>query len=293
MSPDSSSTPSSPPVALIAIVATVGLVAFAPDIDIGPYDAINPQRLARIAAAVLGIAALGALAQRALGDRYGLLISGFVAGFVSSSATIAAMGTRARANPAAMRAAVAGGMASSVATVLEYFVIVAAVDPSLVATLLSSLGLALVVAVVATGLYARRATSSDGASESKGAIGLNGPAFHVLQAFLVAGGSGIVSIAAEALEAWIGRSGPIVASAIAGLVDAHSTTGALASLHDSGRIGAASANLAIVVALSTNSVTKILLAAAPGGKPYALRITIGVVAIAAAAWIGWLLRWGL
>ena len=117
-------------------------------------------------------------------------------------------------------------------------------------------------------------------------ISTKGPAFHVLPAFLVAGGSAIISIAAAALDERIGRSGPIVASGIAGFVDAHSTTGALASLHHSGRLGAAAASLAIVVALTTNSFTKILMAVAPGGKAYAIRISLGVVAIALSAWVG-------
>lgn len=264
---------------LAVVAGTLVLLIVAPDVDLGPYGAVNPQRLARIVAAVLAIGGVGYVAQRALGHRDGLVLSGFVAGFVSSTATIAAMGARAQKEPALLRAAVAAATASNIATVIEYFVIVAAVDPGLVGALAPPLGVALVVSIAVTATFARNAPVTAHVEKDE-------PSFNAAPALLVAVGSAVVSMAASALEDAIGQSGPVVASAIAGLVDAHSTSGALAAMKLTGRISASTAVLAIVVALSTNAVSKILMAALPGGRAFAVRVAGAVVALVAAAWLG-------
>lgn len=61
----------------------------------GPFDALNPRAIARLIVLVMAISALGYVAMRALGPRYGLPLAGFSSGFVSSTATIYSMGERA------------------------------------------------------------------------------------------------------------------------------------------------------------------------------------------------------
>lgn len=73
----------------------VGCVALAPDRFMGPFDALNPRAIARLIVLVMAISALGYVAMRALGSRYGLPLAGFASGFVSSTATIYSMGERA------------------------------------------------------------------------------------------------------------------------------------------------------------------------------------------------------
>jgi uncharacterized membrane protein (DUF4010 family) len=46
------------------------------------------------------------------------------------------------------------------------------------------------------------------------------------------------------------------------------------------------AMLALIAALSTNTLTKIGMAALSGSRVYAGRLTLGVLAIAAMAWLG-------
>jgi hypothetical protein len=65
---------------LLVLIFAFVVLPLAPDVDIGPYQAINPQRIARVVLVVLSIGAGGYVAQRVLGRRYGLLVSGFAAG---------------------------------------------------------------------------------------------------------------------------------------------------------------------------------------------------------------------
>ena len=77
----------------------------------------------------MAISACGYIAVRALGSRYGLPAAGFVSGFVSSSATIAAMGSRVVDDPQVLGPGVAAAVLSTVATVAQISIVLAATSP--------------------------------------------------------------------------------------------------------------------------------------------------------------------
>jgi len=64
------------------------VLPLAPDRFMGPFDALNPRAIARLIVLVMAISAIGYVAMRSLGPRYGLPLAGFASGFVSSTATI-------------------------------------------------------------------------------------------------------------------------------------------------------------------------------------------------------------
>jgi uncharacterized membrane protein (DUF4010 family) len=65
---------------------------------------------------------------RLLGPRFGLPIAGLASGFISSTATIGAMGGLAIQEPALARPAVAGAVLSTVATILQMTALLAATN---------------------------------------------------------------------------------------------------------------------------------------------------------------------
>ena len=81
----------------------------------------------------------------------------------------------------------------------------------------------------------------------------------------------------------------MVVSGVAALLDAHSTAASVASLHRATSIDVETAKLAIVVALSANTVTKIVCAWTGRHVKYGVCVTLGVLVIAGAAWLGLLL----
>lgn len=99
----------------------------------------------------------------------------------------------------------------------------------------------------------------------------------------------LVSVASHALQERIGRAGIVLVSAFAAFIDAHSTAGSVAALHRAHSIDADTARLALLVALSTNTITKLVLAWSARHVKYGSSVTVGVLLIAAAAWFGvWL-----
>lgn len=85
--------------ALIFAAATLIVLPILPNQPMGPFGALNPYAIWIIVVLVMAIGALGHIAVRLAGARFGLPIAGIASGFISSAATIAAMGARAANAP--------------------------------------------------------------------------------------------------------------------------------------------------------------------------------------------------
>jgi len=113
-----------------------------------------------------------------------------------------------------------------------------------------------------------------------------GHAFSLSTAFVFAATLSVVLVACAALQDQFGESGVIVAAALAGFADTHSAAISVASLVASGKLNASDALLPILAGLSTNTISKIILAATSGGRAFALRVVPGLLLVAVAAWAG-------
>ncbi|MBN8609186.1 MAG: DUF4010 domain-containing protein, partial [Deltaproteobacteria bacterium] len=126
------------------------------------------------------------------------------------------------------------------------------------------------------------ATATDAPNDEKAsAVDLKGAA---LFAALVTGAS-LVSLAGRAIA---GDAGAVIAAVIASIADAHASAASVGSLFVAGAIDADLAVIAVLLCLSTNSVTKIVVAFGAGERSYGGRIAIATVTVLAAAWAGWL-----
>ena len=96
----------------------------------------------------------------------------------------------------------------------------------------------------------------------------------------------VILVASAALREWFGETGIIVAAALAGFVDTHSAAISVASLVASGKMSAADAVFPILAGLSTNTMSKMVLAGISGGRSFALRVIPGLIVVALAAWVG-------
>lgn len=151
--------------ALLFAACALIVLPLVPDHAVGPNHSLNPATIWRLVVIVMAMQAAGYVAVRAIGPRYGLLLTGFLGGFVSSTATIAVMGRRAVDEPPLRRIATAAGIASSVATI----VLLAAVVGAVSVPVLRAVALPLVLAGVAAGGYAIRVRTTRRTSARAGA----------------------------------------------------------------------------------------------------------------------------
>jgi uncharacterized membrane protein (DUF4010 family) len=272
---------------LFAACALV-VLPLVPDEGLGPNDAFNPATVWQLVVIVMAVQGVGYIALRAIGPRYGLPMAGLLGGFVSSTATIGAMGARAAREPALRRAATAAAVASSVATIILLALVVGVVS----AETLERLVLPLVLSGLAAFGYAALFTIGLARTAPAEPVDL-GRAFDLRAALLLAAVVSAVLLAAGAVNNAAGDNGVVVATAIAGFADSQSAAISAASLASHGQISISTAVIATLVALTTNTISKAAVAAALGKRRFASQVWPGLVVILAAAWTGWLIEQAL
>lgn len=244
---------------------------------VDPWGVLDLRRLWTLVVLVMAINAAGYVALRALGPRYGLAVAGFAGGFVSSTATIAGMGTRARQTPALLAACAGAGLMSSVATVVQLALLVGVMSPALLAHLALPLALVGLVALVAAVLGNRHAIG-DGAPHEELPLGR---AFQPLAALKFTALLALVLLGSAALSHWLGNAGATAGIALAGFADAHAGAASAAQLVSAGDLAVHEAMWPVLAAFCTNTLSKLAFAWATGGRGYALRLLPGLLAMAA------------
>lgn len=275
--------------ALLLVAAAVVVLPLLPDRSIDPWQALNPRKLWMLVVVVMAINALGYIALRALGPNAGLSLAGFAGGFVSSTATIAAFGDRARQTPPLLRACVGAALFSNIATIIQLAIVIGALSPALLKHLVPPLAAALVAAIavaVAAAAFARRRAATDAGPAGEIARGRPFEPKHVITYVAVV--ASILLVSAIVHDA-LGDAGLGVAAGVAGFADVHAAAASLAQLTQSGQIAAADASWPVLIAMIANSTAKLAMAWLRGGRAYALRLLPGVlvVALAFAAGLVW------
>ena len=266
--------------ALIFAAAVVVVLPLIPNRYAGPYGAINPRTIWKIVILMMSVSGAGYIAVRVMGAQVGLPLAGLAGGFASSTATIGSMGAQARKLPALARPAVAGAVLSTIATIVEMAIVLAAISPAVLWPLRFPL-LAAGAAAAAYGVLWMWKTFKSDASEQAPL----GSAFDPKITALVAATLTAVMFISAALNAHLGRAGVLAGAAIAGFGDAHSAAVSVASLVASGKLNASEATIPILAGLTTNTVSKLVLGFTAGGRSFAVRVAPGLLLVMTAAWI--------
>ena len=266
--------------AVFLAAAAILVLPILPDHAIDPWQVVNPRLVWKLTVLIMLVDGAGYVAQRLVGARAGLPISGLLGGFVSSTAVVATMGRRAREKPEVLPAAVAGAALSQIATVVQLAMVLAISD----AALLGQLRWVLAIMGAAMAVYGGLLLL---ATQGKAALPApSGRAFRLRTALLFAGAFVLVML----LVAWLQRSfGPGWALAgviVGGFADAHSTAASVGSLATQGQLSAELAAIAIGLVVTTNTLSKIGFAWA-GGRAYFWRLVPGLLLLIAAYWAGW------
>lgn len=271
--------------ALLLAAVVMVLLPLAPAEPVAWLGGASPRRLAVLLVLILALQAAGHAARRAFGARSGLALAGACSGFVSSTATIAAMGARARAEPALARACLAGALMSTAATWVQALLIVLALAPAAMGMIAAPVAAGLTVAL-ASGVWAWRGApvaASDGAAAPPAPLRLREAA---LVALLLA----TVSAALAWAHRLLGEPAALVGAALAALADAHAPIAALSALQSGGRIETGVLLAGLLVAIGSNSVTRTVTAFVAGGRGFAVPVAASlVVAASVAAAVGILL----
>jgi uncharacterized membrane protein (DUF4010 family) len=262
---------------LLAALALV-LLPLLPDERLAWLGHLSPRRVLMLVVVILTMQAASHLGQRLLGQRAGVPVAGLLGGFVSSTATISALGSQARSGEVPTRLALCGGVLSTAATWLQAWLIGGVLAPRHVAEMA---GLALVGAAVpcAIGLALWQRQASGDRVQAR----LDGPVLRIKEAVQVSGLLVLGALLVQWAHAW-SDAGLLIGVAIAAVADAHAPVAALWGMRDGGTLSADALLHGTLVAISVNAGTRTVAAWAAGGARYAAGIGAALGLSLAVVW---------
>jgi uncharacterized membrane protein (DUF4010 family) len=218
---------------------------------------------------MLVLQAAGHVALRLAGPQAGLALSGLLSGLVSSTATIGAMGARARSEPSLALACAAGAVLSTCATWLQAQAMLFAMAP---AAAMAALPLSLLGMSLCGGMgwaLARRSRQIEQASRVANSPGDHHGPLRLREALLLSLMLSAVAVAVSWAREHFGSGGLYGAVALAALADVHAPIASLAGLQAAGSISVAQTLLGLLLAFACNSMTRAITAIAAGGWQFA------------------------
>lgn len=264
---------------LLAALALV-LLPLLPAEPIAWLGHLSPRRVLMLVLVILLMQAASHLGQRLLGARAGVPMTGLLGGFVSSTATISALGSQVRSGEVPLRLAWCGGVLSTAATWLQAWLIGGVLAPRHVAEMA---GLALVgaavPALIGLALWRRQAVGERVQAR------VDGPVLRLKEALQV---SALLVVGAMLVQ-WAharGDTGLLIGVGIAAIADAHAPVAALWGMRDAGGLSANELLHGTLVAISVNAGTRTIAAWAAGGTRYAAGIGAALGLSLAVVW-GW------
>ncbi|KAF0866539.1 DUF4010 domain-containing protein [Pseudomonas sp. LD120] len=269
---------------LTLLVAALVILPLVPDRFIGPFAALNLRTIGALTVLLMAVGALGHVAVRALGAHYGYALSAVASGFVSSTLTIASMGQRVANAPQRVKALGAAAILSNLATVAQIGLILTTVD----STLLDVMWQPLLLGGVCTVLYALCLMFPRSAPDTAEPV-IDRGAFNPKLALVVALTMTAITVASSAMLNYFGQVGVMLTAVVGGFADAHASTASIASLVTAGQMPASELGSAVMLAVSSNSLSKCVFAALSGGRRFALYVIPGQLLLTLAMWGGvWL-----
>ncbi|QQZ39413.1 MgtC/SapB family protein [Pseudomonas sp. SK3(2021)] len=267
---------------LVLLIAALVVLPLAPDRYIGPYAAINLRTICTLTVLLMAVGAVGHIAVRALGTRYGYAISAIASGFASSTVTIAAMGHIAAREPNNIKLLSAAALFSNLATVTQMGLILGTVDTGLLRPMWGVL-FAGAAATALYGLALMFPRPALGAAHQPIKVG---GAFNLKLALLVTLAMTGITFLSSAMLSHFGEVGVMVTATLSGFADAHSSIASIATLAKSGQLPLQVIATPVLIAVSSNSLSKCLVAWVSGGRRFAAYVIPGQVLLTLAMWAG-------
>ena len=262
-------------------VLTFIILPVLPDINYGPYDALNPYQIWLMVVLISGVSLAGYLALRVVGQRYGVALLGLFGGLASSTATTLVYARHSRDSDALARLAVVVILLANLVVLLRLAVVSAVVAPALLPQLLPVLGSGLLFGLGATAYWWHQLRQEgevpvpeiSNPTEIRTAVG-----FGLLYA--------LVLFLAAWLSAIAGNSGLYVLALVSGLTDVDAITLSSLRLFELDKLQASEAVAAIALGTMANIGFKLGLVFFIGGPLLAKRCAVGLIATAAGIGLG-------
>ncbi|MDP2411908.1 MAG: DUF4010 domain-containing protein [Pseudolabrys sp.] len=269
---------------LVLLAMSVIVLPIVPDTPIGPGGGVNPREVWLIAVVLAGVSFLGYGAVKLFGTERGLLLGALAGGLVSSTAVTLTSARRAAAGEATPRLLAAAVSTSTAISFMRVMAVASALNPTLLAWVAPPLTAAV---MVAAGHAAVAFLWAGKQGEKASPAEFNNPfSFWPVVGFAVF--LGLVILFGRYIGETFGAQGALIGAAGLGLADVDAVTVSMARLAPA-PLSELAASAAILVAVLSNTASKLAIAASVGRGAFAVQVAVMTVACWIAGAIGlWL-----
>ena len=265
---------------LVLLAMSFLLLPVLPNRPIDPWDAINPAEIWLLAVLIAGVSFVGYVAVKALGDQAGVAVAAIAGGVTSSTATTLSFARLARDQPQSSLVLAAGILLAGMVMIVRVLVIAVALAPTLIGDLLASTAAGALVLLGASACLTLARNQAAGGQVAS--LQLKNP-FDVASALKLALLIALIMLLAKLLSTASGAQGVYLLAAFSGIADVDAITLSMARFAGT-RVSERDAAIAILIAVSVNTVTKAVMAAAIAGRR--LGLAVGLSSAAAILAIG-------
>lgn len=240
-----------------------------PNKAFGPYDFFNPYLVWLMVVFVSGISFVSYISVKLLGARKGILATGFLAGFISTTALAFSFSSESKKNEKIINPYVLAMVVAGSAMFLRVLIEVAVINNELVKMLAWPL-LTMAFVGLLSGFYLFWRSKKDSEVIEKKDVELKSP-FSLWPALKFGTFFALILFVSKFAATYMGDRGIYLTSFFSGLIDVDAITISMSNLAKS-EISQKVAVVAIVIAAMTNTLTKGMIFLLFGGKKVALRV---------------------
>ncbi|MGM0372680.1 MAG: MgtC/SapB family protein [Halobacteriota archaeon] len=232
------------------IVVVLVVLPLLPDRNLDVLLGLNPRYVWLMVVLVSGLSFVAYLLGETIGAKRGIVATGVLGGFVSSTATAMSMAERTREAPSLYHITAFSAVIASIVMFPRALVEVAVVNPALFPLVLVPLGgMTVAGAAIAAVVYWRST------AHQKIEADIRNP-FHLRPALVFGAVFAVVLLVSEYANTWFGVSGIYGTAFVSGLADVDAITLSLSTLSANGEITDAVATTGIVIAAIANTLVK-------------------------------------
>lgn len=240
-----------------------------PNQAFGPYDFFNPYLVWLMVVFISGISFVSYVAIKWFGARRGILATGFLAGFISTTALAFSFAGESRKNGRIVNPYVLAMVVAGSAMFFRILIEVAVINSDLVGMLVPSI-VTMGLVGLAAGIFLFWRTRNEEESIQQGAIKLKSP-FSLWPALKFGVFFAIILFISKFAAATMGDKGLYLTSFFSGLLDVDAITISMSNLAGT-EITRESAVIAITIAAMTNTLAKGMIFLVFGGRKVATKV---------------------
>jgi uncharacterized membrane protein (DUF4010 family) len=258
--------------ALILFAAALVVLPLLPQEAIDPWGGLKPFAIWKVVVIIMCTGMLGHLAIRLTGLKWGLPITGFLSGFISSTAVIMDLGQKSKKDPAITAIACASALLSTLASLMLFALVLGASSFDLLKSVALPLimgGMSLLAMSVL--LFKRHPLPSELT------LTATQDAFQLKHVFIIAFSISSISLASSWMGTVFGQTGTLISAVIIGFAEIHAAAFSISQLERHSPELAQLARWGVIGILTASVISKSVLSVVGGGKDYGFKMATALV----------------